>query len=115
MIENYTKYFSFEGKASRSQYWAINLIGYFSLFVAAVLSTVLIMSGFLGVIASSLLMLIVCIGMVWLVIAATARRCRDIGINPWFTLTLFIPYIAIVPFIVFGCLKSEVKNDNPSN
>ena len=114
-MENYLKYFSLTGRASRSEYWAVNLIGYFSLILTALVSTVLIMSGFLGTLVGSILLLAVCIGMVWTVITVTVRRCRDIGINPWFTLTLFIPYIAIIPFIVFGCIKSEAKNDSASN
>jgi uncharacterized membrane protein YhaH (DUF805 family) len=43
----------------------------------------------------------------FLIIAVTIRRCRDIGINPWFTLALAVPYLGIIPFVVFGCLKSE--------
>ena len=114
-MEKYLKYFSLQGTATRSEYWAVNLIGYFSLIVAAVIATVLIMSGFLGVLVGSLLMLVVSVSLVWSVITVTVRRCRDIGINPWFSLTLFIPYVALIPFIVFGCLKSEVKDDTSSN
>lgn len=114
-MKKYLKYFSTNGNATRSEYWAVNLIAYFSLIVSAVIATVLIMSGFLGVLVGSLLILTMCIGLVWLVITVTIRRCKDIGINPWFTLTLFIPYIAIIPFIVFGCLRSEIKNDSTTN
>jgi len=45
----------------------------------------------------------------WAVIATTVRRCRDAGISPWFAGTILIPWFAIIPFIVFGCLKSDIS------
>jgi uncharacterized membrane protein YhaH (DUF805 family) len=105
-------YFVFEGKATRSEYWAINLISYFSLIVAGVVSAVIAMSGILGAVVGVAFMLVCCIAVAWLIIVVTVKRCRDIGISPLFTLSLLIPYIAFIPFIVFGCLKSEVKDDN---
>lgn len=111
MNENYLKYFKFDGRAKRSEYWAINLICYFTLMVIGLLSTLVVMSGVFGVITGVMLVIVGAITLTWLVFAVTARRCRDIGISPWFTLSLLIPYIAIIPFIVFGCLKSEIIHD----
>jgi uncharacterized membrane protein YhaH (DUF805 family) len=105
-------YITFQGKATRSEYWAVNLISYFSLIVFGVVSAVIAMSGILGALVGVVLMLMCCLAVAWLIIVVTVKRCRDIGINPLFTLSLLIPYIAFIPFIVFGCLKSEEKDVN---
>ena len=53
--------------------------------------------------------------MTLITIATVVRRCNDIGISPWFTLTLLIPYVNFITFIVFGCLASEKENsDGPT-
>lgn len=109
------KFLSFEGKSTRSEYWAINLCSYVVLLGAGLVSALIIMSGIFGLISGVLLILGTAIMLAWLVFAVTVRRCRDIGISPWFTLSLLIPYIAIIPFIVFGCLKSEEKIEQHSN
>lgn len=105
-------YFSFQGKSTRSEYWAVNLISYFSLMVIALLSALFIMSGVFGIVSGFILLIAGSVTLAWLVFSVTVRRCRDIGINPWFTLALLIPYVAIVPFIVFGCLKSEDTHEH---
>jgi uncharacterized membrane protein YhaH (DUF805 family) len=109
------KYFSFEGKSTRSEYWAINLCSYVILLFVGLITALVIMSGIFGAISGVLLILGTCVLLAWLVFSVTVRRCRDIGISPWFTLALLIPYIAIIPFIVFGCLKSEVKIEQSTN
>lgn len=105
-------YFSFDGNSSRSEYWAVNLICYAGFIAAAFLAVLIVMSGILGAISGVLIMLGAAVSVTWLVFAVSARRCRDIGISPWFTLALLIPYIAIVPFIVFGCLKGKDTHDH---
>ena len=106
------EYFKFKGRSNRSEYWAINLLSYFGLIVVGLLSAVVAMSGILGALISMGLIVVACVAVVWLVIAVTVRRCRDIGITPWFTLALLIPYIALIPFIVFGCLNGEVAHEH---
>jgi uncharacterized membrane protein YhaH (DUF805 family) len=48
---------------------------------------------------------------VWTLLSTTARRCRDAGINPWFSATILIPWIAVIAVIVFGCLKTEKSDE----
>jgi uncharacterized membrane protein YhaH (DUF805 family) len=105
-------FFSFDGKSKRSEYWAVNLCSYVILLVSGLLSALIMMSGIFGAISGVLLIIATAVALAWLVFAVTARRCRDIGISPWFTLSLLIPYLAIIPFIVIGCLKSEVKDEH---
>jgi uncharacterized membrane protein YhaH (DUF805 family) len=116
-IEKYKKYFAFNGKASRSEYWGVYLISWlllglftslaFILFVLSLPFTIVVI-GLVGWIIS---LVIICAGSViscWLWIATTIRRCNDIGINPWFSITILLPPpFGTIPVIVFGCLPSE--------
>ena len=116
-IEKYKKYFAFDGKASRSEYWGTFLIG----CVLCVLSTILAFAVFvisspltiifIGLIGWAMSLCILGIGWIiafWLWAASIIRRCNDAGINPWFSLTILLPPpISTIPFIVFGCLPSE--------
>jgi uncharacterized membrane protein YhaH (DUF805 family) len=112
---NIEKYFSFYGSATRSEYWGVQIISYIVFFVfamvAALISTAL---GPSGVIAVGVFIFLLIVPLTWIVMATTARRCRDAGINPWFTAAIFIPYLAIIPWIVFGCL-STVKGEQNGN
>ena len=94
-------YLSFQGKARRSEYWAIYLISTACTIPALLVAAVLLIS-------------FACL-MTLIAIATVVRRCNDIGISPWFTLTLLIPYVNFITFIVFGCLASEKENsDGPT-
>lgn len=110
-MEQYKKYLSFEGRATRSEYWAVNIISYLGLILVGLISVLIIMSGLFGAIIASLLFLLSGVVFAWVILSTTARRCRDAGINPWFTCAVFVPYIAVIPWIVFGCLKTEKEND----
>jgi len=103
------KYFYFTGFATRSEYWAVQLLALPIMLFLALLAAGFATMGTSGVIASGVFLILMVIGISWLVLATTARRCRDAGINPWFTLALFIPYFSIVPWIVFGCLATEKR------
>ena len=116
-IEKYKKYFASDGKASRSEYWGVYLISWlllglftslaFILFVLSLPFTIVVI-GLVGWIIS---LAIICAGSViscWLWITTTIRRCNDIGINPWFSITILLPPpFGTIPVIVFGCLPSE--------
>ena len=93
-IEKYKKYFVLHGKSTRSEYWGISIICYVlalpALFFAGILGGLII---------------------IWTLLSTTTRRCRDAGISPWFSATILIPWIAVIAVIVFGCLKTEKKED----
>jgi uncharacterized membrane protein YhaH (DUF805 family) len=111
MIEKYLKYFEFAGKATRSEYWGVILVAYLMLIPVGIIGAVFTLGGIMGAVVGALLIIAGVVGLTWVVLATTARRCRDAGINPWFTLAVLIPYIAIIPWIVFGCLKTEKQDD----
>lgn len=107
----YKKYIEFTGTATRSEYWAIYLLTWVLVFIATFLFFILSLSGPIGILLGSVIMLATGFFLVWLMAATAARRCRDAGINPWFVLSFIIPYINFIVFIVMGCLKTEEKND----
>lgn len=112
-FNQYKKYLMFEGLATRSEYWAIYLLTWVFVFVSTLLFFILSLSGPVGILAGAGLMLATCVFLVWLMIATAVRRCRDAGINTLFVLSLIIPYINFIIFIVFGCLKSiNQKTEN---
>ena len=112
MIEKIEKYFTFTGKATRSEYWGVNIISYLLLLPVLIIGAVFTMGGLIGSVVGGLLILAGVIALSWAVLATTARRCRDAGINPWFAGTIVIPWFAIIPFIVFGCLKTEKSDEH---
>ena len=61
----------------------------------------------LGLVIGLPLLLAGIIVFTWINIATIVARCHDAGINPWFTLACFIPYIGTAVTIVIGCLPTR--------
>lgn len=102
-----TKYLNFSRRAQRSEYWAVLIIGW---ILAAILSivtvAVMILDGAF-LLLGAVIMIIGLILLCWAMLATTASRCRDAGINPWWTAASLIPYIGFVVMIVVGCLNTQ--------
>ena len=109
IMDEVKKIFTIDGKSTRSEYWAVNLVCYFLLVLSGIISALMMDFGFIGFVFVLPLMATVVVVTTFSIISVTIQRCRDIGISPWFTLALAIPYLGIIPFVVFGCLKSESK------
>lgn len=106
---NIQKYFSFLGTATRSEYWGVFFISMALLAFVTLLGTMFVALGDVGAVMGVILICAAVVADVWVLVATTARRCRDAGINPWFTVLMFLPYVAIIVNIVFGCLPSDKK------
>lgn len=110
-----TDYFKFNGLATRSEFWGVAIIGFaamvalgvFTGFVAGVGGP-----GSFGEVIGILGLFLTLVAGVWLSIATCIRRCRDAGINPWWTLGTIVPYIGWIVFIVLGCLPSDKTVDS---
>lgn len=89
------QYFSFEGRATRSEYWAMILIA----MVGAVV-------GMMFLEAAPLVALVVLVAVLWYQVATTVKRIRDTGNNVWWILTLFIPFVALIATIAFGVIAT---------
>lgn len=101
------RYLDWSRRATRSEYWGVLIIGW---ILAAVLSivtiAVMILDG-LFVFLGGLFMLAGFVVLIWAMLATTASRCRDAGINPWWTAASLLPYIGFVVMIVIGCLNTQ--------
>ena len=115
-MDDLTKYLSIEGKATRSEYWAPYLISWLISIPVTLLAAASSFTGKLGMILAGILLLSYGIITCWIMFATVVRRCRDIGINLWFSGTLIIPYVNFIAFIAFGCLPAdENKNGSTTN
>jgi uncharacterized membrane protein YhaH (DUF805 family) len=106
-LHNYKQYLTIEGRATRSEYWGVYLSTWLILAIVTLLFFILTLAGMVGIIIGSIVMLVTAITLTWAMLATSIRRCRDAGINPWFTLSLIVPYINFIVFIVFGVLNTE--------
>lgn len=108
MFEAFQKYSNFSRKAKRSEFWGVTLTILVLSFVLGFVSTGLMLAGgTLGFVFGLPLLIAGFIFLSWISIATIAARCRDAGINPWFTLACFIPYIGTIVMIVIGCLGTK--------
>ena len=106
----YKKYGTFQGRASRSEFW------YFYLFVygtAALLYLLILLS----IISDNTALIL---GIIFLVVtfipwvAVTARRLHDTGRSGWWQLTVAIPYVGIICSILllfWWCTEGEKKKN----
>ena len=114
-----SKYFSFQGVANRSEFWAVNLIvifgGWLALIAMLVFSGLVAMTaevvGGLFVISSFAVWLI---GTIWLLLAVGVRRCRDADISVFWVIPLALPILFVIMTIVLGVLPSVDKNFIPN-
>lgn len=103
------QYFKFEGSSTRSEFWAVAIVGSICAFILALFGAMLAFSelGVAAVIVGGAVLAATFIASIWLSVATTMRRCRNAGINTWWTLATCIPYIGWIVFIVIGCLKTD--------
>lgn len=104
IIENFktivmNKYFDFEGRASRSEFW------YFMLAVLVIGTVLSVIESFLG--TYGIIGMIFSLGMLLPNISVAARRLHDIGKTGWWQLILLVPMIGIIVLIVFWVMDSD--------
>lgn len=105
------KYLSFNGTAGRSEYWGVTIITFVVFMIAIVIGMALFATTETsGMILGGLLMLVATVFYIWYFLAVTIKRCREAGINPWWTASCFLPYVGFIPWIVFGCLAPAKKD-----
>lgn len=115
-MEKIRKYFDFEGRITRSEYWAIYLVTIGLMFPAMFIVGLISMThGIVGMILSTALTVLLFVGLLIVYAATSAKRCRDAGISPWFALALLIPTVQFICFIVFGCLPTEKEENGNQN
>jgi uncharacterized membrane protein YhaH (DUF805 family) len=104
------KYFKFDGVSTRSEYWAVMIIAFFASFAVGFIGGMFLVAGSnIALAVGVALVLAAIVASAWLVIATTVRRCRDAGINVWWTLGACVPYVGFVVAIVIGAIPTEVN------
>jgi uncharacterized membrane protein YhaH (DUF805 family) len=88
-----SKYVTFEGRASRSEYWW---------FLLAVFLVTLVLSFIMPFLGG-----LVYLGLILPMIAAAARRLHDIGKSAWFLLVGLIPLVGGLILLYFHVLPGE--------
>jgi uncharacterized membrane protein YhaH (DUF805 family) len=104
------EFLDFYGNATRSQYWAIQLVLFLIGFVLGLFLVTLAGLGETGAILALIFLLVFAIISIWLTIATAVRRCRTIGINPWWAVTIVVPYIGWIALIVLGVLPPKKED-----
>jgi len=83
------KYFKFNGTATRSEYWGVNILAGIAAFVLILLGAIIAGSGStIGIVFGAILMIATFIAAIWISVATSIRRCVNAGINPWWTLAV---------------------------
>ena len=92
----FQKYVTFDGRATRSEYWWFVLFTFLGSLVLGAVSDMLSMLFSLGVLLPSL--------------AVGARRLHDIDKSAWFLLLWLLPVIGWIVLIVFAVQEGKEPN-----
>jgi uncharacterized membrane protein YhaH (DUF805 family) len=115
-LQHYKQYITTEGRATRSEYWGVYLSTWLILAIVTVLFFILTLTGMMGIVIGSIIMIVTALTLTWAMLATAIRRCKDAGISPWFTLSFLVPYINFIAFIVFGVLNTDKDTEHgPAN
>lgn len=108
------RYLDFSRTASRSEYWGTLIISWILAAVLSVVTIAIMIIDEVFLFFGGLVMLVGLLLLIWVMLAVTAARCRDSGINPWWTAATILPYIGFVVMIVVGCLSTKIleKREN---
>jgi uncharacterized membrane protein YhaH (DUF805 family) len=105
---NMEKYFNFSNLATRSEYWAVLIIATLISITAGFIGGLFLAAGSNAAVAFGVVILLATVVLgVWVTIATCVRRCRDAGINVWWTLAACAPYIGWIVAIVIGVLPTK--------
>ena len=105
----FRKYATFNGRASRSEYW------YFCLFNCIISSILFGLAIAINQENASLIFLGLTFAYSLVVflpaLAVTVRRLHDIGKSGWLYCIVFIPYIGVLILLYFLCKKSDLTTN----
>ena len=106
------QYFKFDGSATRSEFWGVNIVGGIVAFVLAFVGAAIAGSSTSGfaIAFGAIILIATFVGAIWLSLATAVRRCRNAGLNPWWAAATCVPYFGWIVFIVLGCLKTDATN-----
>jgi uncharacterized membrane protein YhaH (DUF805 family) len=100
--ECWTKYATFTGRASRSEFWYWMFQSSIINFIAGVVSTSASHGSFWAY-----MLLVSVLALIIPTLAVTIRRLHDVGLSGWFLWITLIPAIGIVTLIIFLSVKGK--------
>lgn len=103
MFEPYKRYFDFQGRASRREYWMFYLLFVIVTVVTTVLVGVLGRDNPISMVVYSLFGLFI-LGSLIPSVAVTVRRLHDTNRSGWWLLISFLPFIGGLVLLVFTVL-----------
>ena len=114
IIAKIKKYFDFQEKATRLEFWiGIVLVPMAGVMLVALFLHLLFNSGWiLGFTAKFVIgfMLVVLFVLnLWLVLATAVRRCRGLCISPDYIFLFLVPFTSSLTFLVFGFAKFDAS------
>lgn len=104
MIMPLQRYFDFQGRSRRKEYWMFLLFVVICAVVAGLIEGILGMGGSIGGAYGPLSALLI-LGIFIPSIAVQVRRFHDQDKSGWFVLLGFIPIIGFIIVLVFMCLE----------
>lgn len=90
--------FSFDGRISRSTYWAVLI----PLFLLSFLLQIGVATSAYGIGFGGIAGLLLIIPAMWVALATYAKRWQDLNKSGWMSLTLFIPFVNLLIFLYLG-------------
>lgn len=118
---NFRKYFDFDGKVSRTEYWATFILSFAVYFVLVAIGAITlgIMMAVLGIElvdskqTGALVWVPLFIILMWVWLATAIKRCRDSDMNPLWLIASVIPPLSFVVLVVVGVMPTK-KDGNVS-
>lgn len=106
------RYLTFSGCATRSEFWGVFVVNMISCIILGTVAGMLMQTeSELSYYTGIAMLLAIFVMTAWVTLATSIRRCRDAGINIFWTLAIFVPWISTIVFIVIGCLRSKIHNN----
>ncbi len=104
-------YANFNGRAGRQEFWMFMLFSFLIYIAFMILSVVL---GFISeklVFIPSILMMVFALGILVPSIAVGVRRMHDTGRSGWWVLTVLIPFVGGIVYLILCVLPSQPEEN----
>lgn len=102
----YSKYATFSGRATRSEYW------WFVLFLYATILCVVLLGVATGIDKPFLALIGIFVALSFIpIVALRVRRLHDIGKSGWWIFLGFVPYIGEIILFIFSVMGSDGENE----
>ena len=102
----YSKYATFSGRATRSEYW------WFVLFLYATILCVVLLGVATGIDKPFLALIGIFVAISFIpIVALRVRRLHDIGKSGWWIFLGLVPYIGEIILFIFSVMGSDGENE----